>query len=758
MKKISSLLLLCCLTFWTTAQTQLGIIPQPTQSSVASKNPFVWGIDDVHIEAEKAYMSQAHLLSDQIALHRLYIPKVQEWNGKSIAKRIILKHNNSKALHVAGSYVIRVEKDNIWIEAQDAEGMVHGVFSLVQMVPVAASHSQAQPFELECWYINDVPKFQHRGLLLDCGRHFMSIEKIKETLDVMALYKLNVLHWHLTEDQGWRIEIKKYPKLTEVGAYRMVNGKKYGGYYTQEGIKDIVGYAARLGISVIPEIELPGHSVAAIAAYPYLSCTGNQIPVENEWGVFKDIYCAGNDRTLQFIKDVMDEVITLFPSPYIHIGGDEAPKVRWEHCDKCQKRIKDNHLKNEAELQTWMIEEVAKYLKARGKDIIGWDEILEGGIPGDAMIQSWRGMQGGKDAAMQKHGVIMSPTSHCYLDYGLDAIDTKRVYEFDPIPSDLPMEYQGFIMGAEGNMWTERAPEDVVTSKIFPRLIALAEVLWTYPQQRDYKSFETRLKAQFPLLDRRNIKYGFISTPVQYFTHIVDHQLQVEVVPQSEQIKLSYYSQSIGDAVLEEKKIVQPISGPISINGTKRLVVLMQQEGSKEVKEDSKIYSTHVALGRPLTLNYKPSNAYLGGGDNGLVNGTLGSGNFRDGHWQGVQGTDMEMIIDLESIQSFSEISTRWFHFANAWIFRPEQVEYLVSVDGNNWQGVKKDVLSERNPANASGEFVVESKTRAEDNTSYGFYTGRYIKVRAKSIGKCPEWHDAPGEPSWLFCDEILVR
>lgn len=746
------------LSFLMQGQCTLNIIPQPAQCNLPVKDVFLWGLDNVHIEAESAYLTQAHLLSDQIALHRFYIPKVEEWKGKTGHQKIILKHLNSKRLHVKGSYSIRIEKHNIWIEAQDLEGMVHGVFSLVQMIPVAKSAKEIQSFEMEAWEIRDEPKFQHRGLLLDCGRHFMSIAKIKETLDVMAMYKLNVLHWHLTEDQGWRIEIKKYPKLTEVGAYRMVNGVKYGGYYTQEGIKDIVGYAARLGISVIPEIELPGHSVAAIAAYPYLSCTGKTIPVENEWGVFKDIYCAGNDQTLQFIKDVMDEVMTLFPSPYIHIGGDEAPKVRWEHCDKCQKRIKDHHLKNEAELQTWMIEEVAKYLKARGRDIIGWDEILEGGIPGDALIQSWRGMQGGKDAAMQKHGVIMSPTSHCYLDYGLDAIDTRRVYEFDPIPSDLAPEFQGFILGAEGNMWTERAPEDVVTSKIFPRLIALSEVLWSYPQQRDYKAFEGRLKRQFPLLDRRNIHYGFISTPVQYHTAIVDHQLSVEVVPQNEQIKLTYYLAPWGQDFLEQRKNIQPVAGPIAIASPSLLVVQVQQEGAKEIKEEHKIYAGHLALGRPLKLNYKPSNAYLGGGDNGLVNGTLGSDNFRDGHWQAVQGTDMVMEVDLESIQSFSQISTRWFHFANAWIFRPEQVEYFVSVDGNNWERVYNENLAKTNPANASGEFVVASSALAENTTSYGFYTGRYIKVIAHSIGKCPEWHDAPGEPSWLFCDEIIVR
>ena len=740
------------------AQLRPQIIPCPTKSTVPIKDVFEWGVDDVHIEAESVYLTQAHLLSDQIALHRFYIPKVQELKGKPTAKRIVLKHLNTRGRHIQGSYSLHIDKNNIWIEAQDLEGMVHGVYSLIQMVPVATSGTMVKPFSLAAWVIEDAPQFPHRGLLLDCGRHFMSVGKIKETLDVMAMYKLNVLHWHLTEDQGWRIEIKKYPKLTEIGGYRMVNGVKYGGYYTQEQIKDIVGYAARLGISVIPEIELPGHSVAAIAAYPHLSCTGKPIPVENEWGVFKDIYCAGNDQTLQFLKDVMDEVITLFPSQYIHIGGDEAPKVRWEHCDKCQKRIQDQHLKNEAELQTWLIEEIAKYLKARGKDIIGWDEILEGGIPGDALIQSWRGMQGGFDAAMAGHGVVMSPTSHCYLDYGLDGIDTKKVYEFDPIPAELPVDKHGFILGAECNMWTERAPEEIVTSKIFPRLIALAEVLWTYPETRDYKEFEGRLKRQYPLLDRRNIHYGFESTPVQFRTEIVDHQLQVEVVPQSDQIQLSYYLQYIGDESVEENITPLAIKGPVAIHGMKRMVVQMQQKGANEVKEESKLYATHWALGRPLKLNYKPSNAYLGGGDNGLVNGTLGSDNFRDGHWQAVQGVDMEMIVDLESIQSFSVLSTRWFHYANAWIFRPESVEYYVSVDGNNWEKVKRDELSKRTPANQSGEFVVSSQARAEESSPYGFYTGRYIKVKAQSIGKCPDWHDAPGEPSWLFCDELIVR
>jgi hexosaminidase len=736
---------------------QAQIIPMPIKQYVPIKDQLELIDGQWSIWTEKQFLNEAEILAQQIRIHRDFHPKVNIWNGKDEVKGVLL--SKAKSMMTTEAYKLEIDKYNGKVTATSPEGLLHGVFTLVQMTPLKKGLEDIG-FSLDAWVIEDEPHFKHRGLLLDCGRHFMSVDKIKETLSTMALYKLNVFHWHLTEDQGWRIEIKKYPELTKVGAYRKVNGQSYGGYYMQDEIREIVQFANKLHIMVIPEIELPGHSVAAIASYPWLSCTGKQIPVETEWGVFKDIYCAGNDQTLQFLKDVMDEVSALFPGPYIHIGGDEAPKVRWEHCDKCQKRIKDQHLKNEAELQTWLIEQMASYLKTKGKDVIGWDEILEGGIPSGAVIQSWRGIQGGFDAAMHNHSVVMSPTSHCYLDYGLDGIDTKKVYEFDPIPADLPVDKQAYILGAEGNMWTERAPEAEVTSKIFPRLIALSEVLWTYPKERDALEFQNRLKRHFPMLDKRKVKYGFMTTPVQFVSGIDGEVLWVDVQKQQEDLTLFYTTTLFDSNSIDEVKEVLEINEPIEIRRGEKvnLKVGMKSQGSEQTKWETKIYANHLALGKEIELNYTPSNAYLGGGSKGLVNGCLGSDNFRDGHWQAAQGRDMEMIIDLGKVESISELTTRWFHYANAWIFRPESVSYYTSIDKNNWQLLKTDEVGKRTPANESGEFPVFSKVLAEDTTPYGFFMGRYIKVSAKSIGKCPDWHDAPGEHSWLFIDEVIVR
>jgi hexosaminidase len=652
------------------------------------------------------------------------------------------KGDSNEVLERAEHYTIAVEEGHIVIEAYKGIGILHGIESFLQLMPLDLPPSGMVP--IAQMLIDDFPALKHRGLLLDCGRHFMSPAFIKQTLDIMAMYKMNVFHWHLTEDQGWRIEIKKYPRLAEIGAYRWENGKRYGGYYSQAEIKEIVEYANRLHITVIPEIELPGHSSAAIASYPYLSCTGEQIPVETEWGVFKDIYCAGNDQTLKFIYDVMDEVCALFPGRYIHIGGDEAPKVRWESCPKCQRRIQTNHLKDEAHLQTWLIEQVAAHLNKKGKTIIGWDEILEGGIPADAIIQSWRGMQGGIDAANKNHGVIMSPTSHCYFDYGLDGIDTKKVYEFEPIPVELNSQQHKFILGAECNMWTERAPQETVHSKILPRMLALSEALWTHSNQRDYDAFEKRVKMHFKRMDKHDIKYGFISTPLQFDSKLEKGELLVELKKNGTDISLEYRVNS--------KFNWQPYQGPFIIKGKQNVEVRMKTSGTLNTTIVERTYAAHQGLGKELKLNYMPSNAYSGGGYNGLLDGRLGTANFRDGIWQAVQGKNMEMIVDLGSIKDVRSISTRWFHYANAWIFRPQRLEYWTSVDGKNWKLIFSEDL--KLAPETKGELIVLSEC-PETKVPY---VARFVKVMAQSIGKCPDWHDAPGEPSWLFCDEIVIE
>ncbi len=376
--------------------------------------------------------------------------------------------------------------------------------------------------------IRDWPRYRWRGMLLDCGRHFMPKEFVLRYIDLLAYHRMNVLHWHLTEDQGWRVEIRRYPKLTEVGAWRRATrpseggGARYGGFYTQADIREVVEYARQRHITVVPEIELPGHCQAALASYPELSCTGGPFEVRTEWGISDEVYCAGNDRVFEFLEGVLTEVMELFPSEYIHIGGDEVPKVRWQACPKCQARMKAEGLKDEKELQSWFIRRVEKFLNAHGRRLIGWDEILEGGLAPNATVQSWRGMDGALAAARAGHDVICSPTSHCYLDYPqlpdpaappwMAVTPLEKTYAFEPTPAELTPAQARHILGAEGNMWTEQTPPERVDGQVFPRLCAIAELTWSPRAACVWADFQRRMRTHYARLDALGVTY-FIPPP-----------------------------------------------------------------------------------------------------------------------------------------------------------------------------------------------------------------------------------------------------
>jgi hexosaminidase len=434
------------------------------------------------------------------------------------------------------NYHLDISSNKIQILAEgNGAGFFYAFQTLAQLIPVQEMRSPkaapANTFQLPCLSIKDKPKFSWRGMHLDVCRHFFPVSFIKRYLDLMAQYKFNTFHWHLTEDQGWRIEIKKYPLLTGKGAWRngTMIGKysnkkydtiRYGGYYSQEEIKDIVSYASKLHITVVPEIEMPGHSQAAVAAYPWLSCRGQQLEVAKGWGVFEDVYCS-KDSVLHFIQDVLDEVLQLFPGKYIHIGGDECPKTRWKECPNCQARIKNENLKDEHELQSWFITRIEKYLNSKGRNIIGWDEILEGGLAPNAAVMSWRGTEGGIAAAKLKHEVVMSPGKPCYFDHyqakdktkeplaigGFNPVDS--VYRYEPVPKALKEDEQKYILGAQGNVWTEYIlNEKQVEYMAVPRMCALAEVLWSPKEKRNLNDFRKRLKENSKKLDRQNVNYA----------------------------------------------------------------------------------------------------------------------------------------------------------------------------------------------------------------------------------------------------------
>lgn len=433
-------------------------------------------------------------------------------------------------------YTLSITPEAITIQAKTTEGAFWAFMTLRQLMPAEAQRPMplaSASIKVPCAFISDAPRFPYRGLHLDVARHFFSVDFIKKYLDLMAFYKLNTFHWHLTDDQGWRIEIKKYPQLHTIAAYRkqtlkghlditplQFDGKPYGGYYTQEQIKDIVAYALQRHITIIPEIELPGHCIAALAAYPQLSCTGKSYETKTEWGYWSDIYCAGNEEVFTFLQDVLTEVMELFPSPYIHIGGDEALKEQWQNCSKCQKRIKDENLKDEHELQSYFVKRIEKFLNAKGRQIIGWDEILNGGLAPNATVMSWRGTQGGIKAARLGHPVVMVPCEYLYFCAYQSRepneplangwyLPLEKVYGYEPVPVELDEKQARFILGAEACLWTEYiALPEHVEYMLFPRVTALAEIVWTQAQQKNYDNFVMRLQKHVCHLRAMSVHYA----------------------------------------------------------------------------------------------------------------------------------------------------------------------------------------------------------------------------------------------------------
>ena len=427
-------------------------------------------------------------------------------------------------LHLSNeAYELKVGDSGIEIKGKDIAGVFYGLQTLLQLLPPeveSPKYVQRIKWVVPFVKIKDEPRFKWRGMHLDVCRHFVPVENIKKHLDMMAMVKLNTFHWHLTEDQGWRIEIKQYPKLTEIGSRRIEgDGSEYGGFYTQEQVKEIVAYAAARNITVVPEIELPGHALGALAAYPEYSCTGGPFKVRNTWGVEANVYCAGNEATFTFLENIIEEVVELFPSPYFHIGGDECPKDRWKECSLCQKRIKDEGLEDEHELQSYFVKRIEKVLLKHGKKMIGWDEILEGGLAESAAVMSWRGEEGGIEAANQGHDVVMTPGNWCYLDHyqGDHRVEPvaiggytplEEVYNYDPVPDNLKENKKHHILGAQGNVWTEYMyTPKLVEYRIYPRILALSEVNWTAKEQRDYDSFIYRLDNLHRRMDMHKINY-----------------------------------------------------------------------------------------------------------------------------------------------------------------------------------------------------------------------------------------------------------
>lgn len=638
-------------------------------------------------------------------------------------------------------YELSIGQDFIVVRG-GKKGVFYGLQTLFQLIALN-NNSISSSIRLPCLEIKDENSFEHRGFLMDCCRHFFSVKTIKKYIDLLSLYKMNVLHWHLTEDQGWRIEIDKYPKLNTVGSWREDSTGKYGGFYTKKEIREIVKYAKERYIEVIPEIELPGHSQAAIASYPFLSCEKKQILVANSWGVFKDIYCAGNDSVFIFLEDVFREVTELFPSERIHIGGDEAPKFRWENCEKCQKRMAQENLKDEHELQSYFIERIAKILEKKNKSIIGWDEIIESKINSDVTIQSWRGFSGGIQAVKEGKKTIMSPTSHCYFDYGINSIDLEKVYTFNPVPTELDSLESELIIGGECNLWSERIPsEKELDRKTFPRLLAMSEVLWTYKKDK-FENFQNRVEDHYSILRKLNVHYGIESSPVKLSSTINNRRINAVVNSKIKNLEFNYQWNN---------EDVKPLNknGVIEIDKTGELILQAYKNGKKYGNQKVEKFAVHLGLNSNVDYQYLYNLSYPAEGLSSLTNGRLGSLDFKDGQWQGFSGKNLDVIISLDSLTRINKVSMNFYQYINSWIIVPSYISIMSSKDSLHWEVIKSvDSIGE---ITKRGKFI---RSLSFDSLKTD---AKYLKIFAKNYGKLPSWHEAAGAESWLFVDEIIVE
>ncbi len=677
-------------------------------------------------------------------------------------------------------YRLQVNAQGIQLQGNNPQLVFNGIQTLLQLIEKKAN----SPYQIPYVTITDKPRFAYRGMHLDVGRHFFPVTFIKQYIDWLAYHKINTFHWHLTEDQGWRIEIKKYPELTRVGAWR--NGtivgrypgtsntnEYYGGFYTQEEIREVVRYASSRYIEIIPEIEMPGHSSAAIAAYPSLSCfpklptpvppsplsnrsqeemkNGRIKIVQETWGVFDDVLCAGNDSTFIFLQDVIDEVATLFPSIYFHIGGDECPKTHWKKCPRCQQRRVDFQLRDEHELQSYFVQRIEKYLNGKGKIMIGWDEILEGGLAPNAVVMSWRGESGGIEAAKQKHNVIMTPGSPLYFDNGQreneDSVfiggynPIEKVYAYDPLSKELTADQQKYILGAQANVWTEYMTNTKkIEYMIFPRIAALSEILWTPKRFQAWDFFEKRLMPQLKRYEAMNIGYC---------PGLFDLRSTVLPTPDQKGVLWKLESRSKEPIYINYNNwdTIWPYKGPQPITFNTRASASSTVGGLNMVVYQS--FHLNKATGKNITLALPPAKQYSGDGAFTLVNGVQNEkGLARSREFLGFSGTDCIATIDLGTSQPTHKITIHSFEQKTSWIYPPAGANVEISENGIDFRTIDTtpEILLDANKRIDKLIFRIPSTN------------ARYVRVQVRNLGTIPPGHAGAGNKAWLFVDEIEVE
>lgn len=791
---------------------QLNIVPKPVTIKVSDNRPaFMLSPATVVLldagsptDHEAAYLNTRLKTTFGFTLKTIFNVKDIE-SGNYI--RLSIKKDSS--ITTDESYRLNITNTAIGIIGNSSKGIFYGLQTLLQLLPAAAKPGTV--LSVPQLSITDYPGFAYRGAHLDVSRHFFQVSYVKRYIDYLAMYKFNTFHWHLTDDQGWRIEIKKYPRLTSVGGFRngTIEGRYpgtgndslyYGGFYTQEDIKEVVRYATERHIDVIPEIEMPGHASAAIAAYPQLSCfpdedtkpvaesywagTRKGKQVQQTWGVFEDVFCP-SEYSFNFLNDVLDEVMQLFPSKYIHVGGDECPKTAWQRSAFCQQLIKEKKLGDEHGLQSYFIERIEQHINSKGRQLIGWNEILEGGLAPNATVMSWQGESGGIAAARQGHDVIMTPGSYCYLDQSQSSIEDsvtiggyiplEKVYAYEPLPASLNASQSKHILGAQVNVWTEyMANSSKVEYMIFPRMIAFSEVVWSAKENRSWKDFEQRLPGILQRLDAAQINHSnaFYSLSAAV---LPDNNGGVKWILKSNykgirKIRITRQSDtgtvpafpssrkvpgkqkmSISEMILrgEGDSVLLPVANSGSITAA-----LFKGDHSSNMKKgyDSKPVSVvrqqfyvNSATGKRSSLRNAAAENYPGAGSFTLIDGIRNTmGMSRSGEFLGFLGKDLEATIDLGKVTFVHEIKLHAFEQTDSWIYRPSEVSFYSGADSLHF----KLLETQQVPAGKKNLLYHTNLTEP----------ARFIKVVAKRYGTIPDGYPGAGTPAWLFADEIEVN
>ena len=725
------------------AAAQVAIIPKPQRMELG------WG--SYRVDAHTGIVAPGNDRAREMA--SFLRDAIREQTGVSLSQD---SHADGIVLTIDPSvqgdeaYRLTVAKNGVTIRAATDKGLFWGVQTLRQLLPLEKSASITLPYVK----IDDAPAFAYRGFMLDVGRHFYPVSFIKKQLDLLSYYKINTFHWHLTEDQGWRIQINQYPKLTGIGAWRTeADGSRYGGFYTQAEIRDVVDYARKRNIMVIPEIEMPGHSVAALASYPELSCTKQQLPVPTTWGVFKDIDCVGDKGTFTFLHNVLDEVIALFPAPYVHIGGDETPKDRWKDCASCQALMHEQGLKDEEGLQSYFIKSIQSYIASKGKTLIGWDEILEGGADKSAIIEIWRGDDEARKALVNGNRVIIA--GPFYLDSPQEKLTPESIYRTNVIGSDTPDDNAAFIahraqiLGAEAPLWSERANPFNAESKTYPRMQAFSENLWTNGTRDDaaYADFRRRLQAQYPWLNAQQVAYGPEDQPVVAYTVSVNDRRdgwQIHAKRGFDDIQNHYTIDGT-----EPTAQSPSFTDVLDVSRASTLKVAPFRHGLRYDNASTITLVDNRAKGHPITFAQPASPEYASG--DALVDGVTGSVDFHDGHWAAWHDSNLDATIDLQQDATLHTISVGFLFAPGSRILLPKDVAFSASSDGKHWTQLYADA-----PADELAS-PTEKLQRIVFNPAKPV-VARYIRITAERNESLPATYPGGSKNNWLFADEILIQ